>query len=444
MEVSGLEAVEKAAEGFGGAGEAADDEAVDDEFIDEMDDGCEEVLAVADDFGVELIEVEFVAEDLEEGFFFEGVFFFSEVEDVGESGSDDDGEEGDGEGEVHVKTVVFVERREVFCDGGESGEDGKKREDEEGDKHEGAHFLGMVGVIASCFSKEDDEEKAAHIEGGEEGDEAGDDEEDDVVIAGSLEDLFLGPEAGGDEGEAAEGGGTDQEGDGGDGHFFPEAAHFPDVLLVVAGVDDGTGAEEEEGLEPGVGEEVEHAGFAREEADGHDHVAELGEGGVGENFFDVILLGGHEGGEECGDAADPGDGAGREGELGFEWIEADEEASHHVNTGGDHGGGVDEGGDGGGAFHGVGQPDVEGSLGGFTHGSGKEAEDGDAEEGGGDLGVGGGPGGDAIEGEGGSGASGDLPEEEDADHEAEVANAVGEEGFFWRRLRRSFYDTNDR
>ena len=169
---------------------------------------------------------------------------------------------------------------------------------------------------------------------------------------------------------------------------------------------------------------------AREEADGHDHIAELGEGGVGEDFFDVVLLGGHEGGEEGGDAADPGDGAGGKGELGIEWVEADEEARHHVDTGGDHGGGVDEGGDGGGTFHGVGQPDVEWGLGGLADGAGKEAEDGGAEEGGGDFGVGGSPSGDAVEGEGGGGATGDLPEEEDADHEAEVADAVGKEGFF--------------
>ena len=89
----------------------------------------------------------------------------------------------------------------------------------------------MVCVVASCFSEEDDEEEAAHVEGGEEGDEAGDDEEGIVFcIEGTLENLLFRPEAGGDEGEAAEGGGADEEGDGGDGHLFPEAAHFPDVF----------------------------------------------------------------------------------------------------------------------------------------------------------------------------------------------------------------------
>ena len=43
------------------------------------------------------------------------------------------------------------------------------------------------------------------------------------------------------------------------------------------------------------------------EADGHDHVAELRERGVGEDALDVVLLGGHQRGEQRGDAADPGD-----------------------------------------------------------------------------------------------------------------------------------------
>ena len=81
-----------------------------------------------------------------------------------------------------------------------------------------------------------------------------------------------------------------------DGHFFLKSAHLPDVLFVMAGIDDGTGAEEQERLEPGVREEVEHSSFRIKQADGHDHVSELGESGVGEDFFNIVLLGRHEGG----------------------------------------------------------------------------------------------------------------------------------------------------
>ncbi len=132
-------------------------------------------------------------------------------------------------------------------------------------------------------------------------------------------------------------------------------------------------------------------------------------------------MGRHQGGHERGDAADPCDGGsgeacevfGTDGEL---------DSEEHVNAGGDHGGGVDEGGDGGGAFHGIREPDVEGELCGFSDGTAEDAEQCCTEE----------TAGNACrdvhfrEGE----CAGDDPEEEDADHEAEVADAVGEEGFF--------------
>ncbi len=76
----------------------------------------------------------------------------------------------------------------------------------------------------------------------------------------------------------------------------------------MAGEDDRAGTKEEQGLEPRVGEEVEHSGLTGQKADGHDHVAELGEGGVGENALDVILLRCHQRRHQRGDAADPGDG----------------------------------------------------------------------------------------------------------------------------------------
>ena len=209
--------------------------------------------------------------------------------------------------------------------------------------------------------------------------------------------------------------------DAGDGHFFQQAAHFPDVLFVVAGVDDRAGTEEEQRLEPCMGEEVEHARLAGDEADGHDHVAELGERGVGEHAFDVVLLDGHQRGDQRGDAAGPGDdGAGLEG---FEDFESERElhAEEHVNAGGDHGGGVDERGNGSGAFHGIGQPDVERKLGGLADGTAEDAEHGGGESGGGNGG------GDFHFAE--CERAGDAPEHEDADHESEVADAVAEEGF---------------
>ena len=47
--------------------------------------------------------------------------------------------------------------------------------------------------------------------------------------------------------------------------------------------DDCARAEEEQRLEKRVREKMKHRRFARSETDGHDHVAELREGGVGED-----------------------------------------------------------------------------------------------------------------------------------------------------------------
>ena len=72
-------------------------------------------------------------------------------------------------------------------------------------------------------------------------------------------------------------------------------------------MDDGACAEEEEGLEEGVGDEVEDADGDSADAEAHHHVAELGDGGVGEDAFDIELGDGDGGAEDGGDGADPGD-----------------------------------------------------------------------------------------------------------------------------------------
>jgi len=167
----------------------------------------------------------------------------------------------------------------------------------------------------------------------------------------------LAEEAG--EGEdAADGEDAGGHGPEGDGDFFPEAAHAAHVLFAGDGVDDRAGGEEEQTLEEGVGHEVEDAGGVGSDAAGHEHVAELRDGGVGEDALDVVLDeadGGGEKGGGCSDAGDDGEGDGRV-------VEEDVAAGDHVDARGDHGGGVDEGGDRGGAFHRVGEPDVEGDL----------------------------------------------------------------------------------
>ena len=59
------------------------------------------------------------------------------------------------------------------------------------------------------------------------------------------------------------------------------------VLLVVAAVDDAAGAEEEQGLEERVREQVEQARRPAADAQGEHHVAELADRRVGQHLLDV-------------------------------------------------------------------------------------------------------------------------------------------------------------
>ena len=192
---------------------------------------------------------------------------------------------------------------------------------------------------------------------------------------------------------------------------------------MVAGKNHCAGTEEEQRLEPRVGEEVEHAGFTGDEADSHDHVAELGERGVGEDFFDVVLLGGHQRGGQGGESAGPGDDlAGDESGHDVMWnFEREVNAEKHVDTGRDHGGGVNECGNRSGAFHRIGQPDVERELRGLADRPAEDAEQRHRKGGGKDGGISGLEGDDAFTHFAESEGSGNAPDHEDT--------AVGDESF---------------
>ena len=122
------------------------------------------------------------------------------------------------------------------------------------------------------------------------------------------------------------------------------------------------------------------AGRVGGDSGGHEHVAQLGDRGVGEDALDVGLGDADGGGEEAGEGADDGDGQQRDGRA----AEDEVGAAHHVDAGGDHGGGVDERGDRRGALHRVGQPDVEGDLRALAGGADQhEQADGGEDSGGG-------------------------------------------------------------
>ena len=90
----------------------------------------------------------------------------------------------------------------------------------------------------------------------------------------TLDDCVLGEVAGGER-EAGQGDGADQHHQPGFLQVRIKAAHLAHVLFIGHGMDDGTGTEEQQGLEKGVGEEMENADTIGAHAHGNEHVTEL-------------------------------------------------------------------------------------------------------------------------------------------------------------------------
>ena len=119
-----------------------------------------------------------------------------------------------------------------------------------------------------------------------------------------------------------------------------------------------------------MGEDVEDAGGKGSDAEREKHVAELRDGGVGEDPLDVVLHEADGRGEDRGQRADDGD------RLHRRWREHEQRvrARDHVDARRDHGRGMDQSGNRRGAFHGIGQPDVERKLRRFAAGSDEEKQ----------------------------------------------------------------------
>ncbi len=202
-------------------------------------------------------------------------------------------------------------------------------------------------------------DEAPGVKGGEgRGDGQGPEAEGAEIAAdavGAFDDRVLGEEAGKAERRAGNAdAGQRQRADHHDGvgdRDFPrEPAHVPHVLLVVHRVDHRAGAEEQQGLEEGVGEEMEDARRIDPCPERDEHVAELRAGRVGDDALDVVLDQPDRRRKEGGDRADREDESHRD----RRGIEHRRQPRHHEHAGGDHGRGMDERGDRGRAFHRVG------------------------------------------------------------------------------------------
>ena len=116
--------------------------------------------------------------------------------------------------------------------------------------------------------------------------------------------------------------------------------------------------------------EVVHGRGRTGDSDGHDHVAELRQGRVGQNAFDVVLLDGHQRRHQRCYCADPRD------DEQCRRVEDKKDAAEHVHTGGHHCRRVNQRADRRGAFHRVRQPDVQGELRGLANRAAEDQQSG--------------------------------------------------------------------
>ena len=205
---------------------------------------------------------------------------------------------------------------------------------------------------------EDKEHQAEHVERGQRRCDQGEQPQDLVAGLERLPQNFVLAEKTRETRRADNSQGGDEECPIGIGNFSAERPHLTYVLLSVHGVDHTARRQKQQGFEKRVGHQMENTGRKSTHAQPQEHVTELADGGVGQNFLDVSLHQTDGGGIESGQATDSRHRRQREGRVGKE----DVRAGDHVDAGGDHGGSVDERTDRRGAFHRVRQPDVERQL----------------------------------------------------------------------------------
>ena len=198
-----------------------------------------------------------------------------------------------------------------------------------------------------------------------------------TALEGIGQDLILTPEAceGHDPGQGQV---ADRIAPEGPGHPATQPTHIANILGALLGgirilvvqcahcrsrlhcVDDRARAQEEQCLEEGMGEEMEHARNPAANAQGSDHKPQLRQGTVGEDALDIIL--GQrdrcrkEGGECANSGNDSEGGTIISGEDG-------EGTCHQKDPRRDHRCRVDQGRNWGWALHCIREPDVEGKLG---------------------------------------------------------------------------------
>ncbi len=202
---------------------------------------------------------------------------------------------------------------------GKAGEYRANRQQGQRDQHHHRAFMHMLHhvMVGARRAVEGHEQQAPGIEGRE---DRGRHAHDIGILPhpagriGHLEDHVLGIVAGEDR-EAGQRQAADPHHHIGGLDVLPQAAHVAHVLLAADGMDHRAGAEEQQGLEEGMGEQVEDRGRIGRDAQREEHVAELRAGRIGDHALDVVLRQADGGGEEGGRGADHGDEGQRVGRV---------------------------------------------------------------------------------------------------------------------------------
>ena len=254
---------------------------------------------------------------------------------------------------VEVDIVELAVGAHVVAEGNEACHAGNGCEEDEREGHRPGSLVRRVVRMEFLVLRapEDAEVEAEHIESRHGGDARHDPTHCGVIGKGGRENFIFREET--REGRyAGDGKTSDEERPVGDGHVLAQSAHRAH-LVAVHGVDNATRAEEEQCLEHGVGEEVEHGSHVAEaahvfmtrsplsaNAERHHHKGDLRNGREGEHALDVALGTCHGGGIESGERAHPShDAQSLRGILDPQG----EEASHLEHTCNDHRSSVDKG-----------------------------------------------------------------------------------------------------
>src|SRR5258708_7080772 len=152
--------------------------------------------------------------------------------------------------------------------------------------------------LAAILAGEGHEPGAEDIERGHAGGQDAEPEDPGMVMIRTRENLVLAEESG-SSGYARDRDTGKEERPGRYRNLLAQASHVAQILFAAQSVDHASGSEEEQRFEKGVRHQVEDA--SREHAGAHadEHIAELRNRRVGENFLDVELREADGGGHEC-------------------------------------------------------------------------------------------------------------------------------------------------